>query len=128
MSDPFIAFLEKPTGDTFSQLRSAVVEAPEYDFYSNDLEEMEQLAAAKNFPAAADRWSVAMPSWLLSPRMHQLIGDAARQTGNKDLAAREDYLVKACLRGLTASGDGSEQRPYLVTHASDEYDVLGALG
>lgn len=127
MPDPFIAFLEKPAGETFSALRDAVIAAPEYDFYSNDLTELEALAARGDLDLVVERLPSAMPNWLLSPRAHQLFSRAAEQTGDADLAQRENYLMKACLRGLAESGDGTAQRPYLVTHVSDEYDLLAAL-
>ena len=127
MPDPLMAFLENPTGETFAQLRGVVVDAPDYDFYANDLDEMEHLVAEGQFDVAAGRLTLTMPNWLLSPRMHRLVGRAARESGDAELANRESYLVKACLRGLAQSGDGTAGRPYLVTHVSDEYDLLEAL-
>jgi hypothetical protein len=69
-----------------------------------------------------------MPNWLLSPRVHFLLSTAADKLGDADMARREQYLAKVCLRGLLASGNGSEELPYLITHLPDEYDVLDALG
>jgi hypothetical protein len=128
MPDLFSDFLANPSATTFLPLREAVIAAPEYDFYSDTLQELEDLVGAGNHAAATGMLPELMPNWLLSPRVHQLVGQAAAQLGDKDMAQREVYLAKACLQGLMQSGDGSEGRPYRVTHIDDEYEILNHLG
>lgn len=33
----------------------------------------------------------------------------------------------ACIEGILASGDGSQERPFVVTRTSDEHDVIDYL-
>lgn len=128
MADLFSEFLENPTGETFRALRNVLIEQPEFNFYSRDLAEVQALAEEEEFEDVILRAEEAMPDWLLSPSMHRYLAVAARAEGDSDRADQEEYLVKACRRGLLQSGDGSPQRPYLILHPADEYDVLAALG
>jgi hypothetical protein len=127
MADEFSDFLADPTGATFLRLRERLLDSPGYDFHSGALDELEELINGGQYDAVPDKISELMPGWLLSPRVHQLAGHAAQETGDPARAAREGYLAKACLRGLLQSGDGSRARPYRVTHVADEYDVLDYL-
>lgn len=127
MPDVFSAFIESPSGETFTQLRAAIVQMPEYRFDSTELDDLTELFEAAEYSAVAAQLSDLMPNWLLSPRVHDYVSHAARQTGNDELAESEHYMARACLRGLLDSGDGSRERPYLVTHITDEYDVLASL-
>src|SRR5262249_5277926 len=65
---------------------------------------------------------------LLSPQVHQTAWLAAEKLGDADRAKVERCVTRACLRGLVRSGDGSPDRPFPVTHISDEYDLLDHLG
>jgi hypothetical protein len=127
MPDLFSDFMATPSGDTFVPLRAAVTDAPEYDFHANDVEELDQLVNDEDYEEVSARMGALMPNWLLSPRVHRLLAYAAGQLGDTETAQREGYLARACLRGLLQSGDGTPERPYLVTHVADEYDVLDYL-
>jgi hypothetical protein len=128
MPDAFANFLDNPSGDTFLELRELVLEQPEYDFHSRSLADLQDLAATGQLAAVPDELSEAMPNWLLSPRIHLLVGQAAEQRGDAETAQRELFLAQACLKGLVESGDGSRARPYRITHVADEYDLLESLG
>jgi hypothetical protein len=128
MPDLFSTFLENPSGENFGRMREMVIAQPDYAFYSEDLDELEELNVNGEFGTILDKVSQLMPNWLLSPRAHQLIGSAAQESGDEETAKRERYMMNACLRGILESGDGSRGRPYPVTHTRDEYDVVAALG
>ena len=65
-----------------------------------------------------------MPIWSLSPRFHYLVGISALESGDTASAEREKQLSRACLLGLTTTGEGTEKQPFIVTYLSDEYDLL----
>ena len=46
--------------------------------------------------------------------------DAAKAKAEREAAAK-------CVEGVLATGDGSADKPYLVTRVSDEYDLLRHL-
>lgn len=128
MADPFADFLDNPSGDTFLELRALVIAQPEYDFHSASLAELEDLVATGQFEAVPEKLPELMPNWLLSPRLHRLVSQAAEQRGDTETAQRELALAQACLKGLLESGDGSPMRPYRITQVADEYDLLESLG
>jgi hypothetical protein len=128
MVEDLQAFLRESTPANFRRLRLAVLADPGYNGRSNQLNELGRLCSARQFAKARELAGSMMPCWLLSPRAHFLAGYAARETGDDDEAELAGLLMHACLRGILASGDGTPNRPYLVTHVSDEYDVIDALG
>ena len=127
MADAFSEFLQEPTEATFLRLRAVVLADPGYDFYSTAVDTLADLVAAEDYAAVLAELPALMPSWLLSPRVHLLVNQAAEKAGDAETARREMYVARACLRGLLRSGDGTKKRPYLVTHVADEYDLLDQL-
>jgi hypothetical protein len=128
MADAFDDFLDRPSTETFLRLRDNVLAAPGYDFYSDGLDELEDLAGADDHAGVLDALPTLMPNWLLSPRVHRLAGVAARQAGDEDRALTEESLARACMTGLLRSGAGTKEKPFRVLHVSDEYDAVEALG
>src|SRR5262245_66303882 len=124
MADAFSVFLADPSGENFVRLREAVLNRPDFDFYSLDLERLADAAQRGAYADVVGLFPAMLPNWLLSPQAHRLVSYAAKQLGDTEMAARERALGRACLRGLLGSGDGTKARPYLVTHIADEYDVL----
>jgi hypothetical protein len=128
VSDNLISdFLERTSGEAFTALRAALLDDAAFDFFSVEDDELASLVERGDNAAALAMLPGLMPNWLLSPNVHQMLADAARASGDETTAAREQYLARAALSGLLQSGDGSEARPYLVTHSSDEVDVVSAL-
>jgi hypothetical protein len=121
------AFQKEPNRENFVGLRAAVVAAPSYSPYSFDLDEIGDLAKKEQFAEVQTRLKAAMPNLLLSPRAHLLASRAAERLGDARTAEKERSLIAACFKGILSTGDGSREKPYLVTRVSDEYDVLGYL-
>lgn len=128
MRELFFAFLENPTPENFGAVRSEVVNDPKYDGYSRDLDQMDRAINEKRFTDVGPLFAAAQPNLLLSPGAHLLLSVAAREQGNAKVADAERFICFRCLDGITGSGDGTQQKPYLVLRTSDEYDVLAALG
>jgi len=61
---------------------------------------------------------------MLSPRAHQMPGFLNHKLGDEKAAQMEGMIGRACIEGLLATGDGTEQRPYIVLRTSDEHDVI----
>jgi hypothetical protein len=121
------AFLKEPTKESYLRLFEAVTSAPSYNPYSRDLDEATDLMSAKKHREAQEKLEKAMPNLLLSPRAHQFASIAAKGLGDDKKAESERDTAAACLKGILLTGDGSGERPYLVTRVSDEYDLLRHL-
>jgi len=123
----FEAFLKEPTKESYLRVFEAVASAPSYNPYSRDLDEATDLMKDKKHKEAQEKLEKAMPNLLLSPRAHQFASIAAKGLGDDKKAESERDAAAACLKGILLTGDGSADRPYLVTRVSDEYDLLRHL-
>jgi len=122
------AFIEKPNRENYLALHKKVVSHPDYNPYSRDLDEIEDLHEKGKFAEARKKIRESMPNLLLSPRAHLIAGMAAGKMNDDEAMRREGTFWIRCIDGILATGDGTEERPYLVTAVSDEYDVLRRLG
>ena len=123
----FAKFLEKPGRETYLAVFKAVTEAESYDPYSMELNGAWDLIKERKFKEAQEKLEKAMPNLLLSPRAHSMAAMAAEGLDDAAKAKAEREAAAKCLDGMLATGDGSPDKPYLVTRVSDEYDLLRHL-
>lgn len=128
MQELFVAFLQEPTPDSFRAIRDQVAKHPNYDGYSSDLSRMEDAYQQKRFADVKAEFGQAQPNLLLSPGAHLLLSLAMREEGNAEGSEMERFICFRCMDGIQLTGDGTQERPFLVLRTSDEYDVLSALG
>jgi hypothetical protein len=121
------AFVDCPSRKTYLAVRDAVLRAAPLPLAATDLAELEQLLEAGEARQVLDRLESMPPSKVLSPRVHLLAAEAAEAVGDISGGEIERFLFVLCLQGLLATGAGSRSNPYLVCHATDEYDLLEAL-
>lgn len=128
MADLFSAFLNKPGAETYLALRSAIMDMPEYDMYSNGLRTLSDMVQAKDFESVPEFTPQLMPNYLLSAPVHLLLSQAAEGRGDNDKAEMEATMARACAFALKSTGDGSKDAPYFPMQTSDEYFVCDMLG
>ena len=121
------AFVDQPSRKTYLAVRDAVLRAAPLPLQSTDLADLERLLESGQARQVLDRLDALPPSKVLSPRVHLLAAEAAEATGDVAGGEVERFLFVICLQGLLATGKGTRTDPYLVCHATDEYDVLEAL-
>ncbi len=127
MDDPFLVFLRDPTAENFLAVRQEVITHADYSFYSDGLDQLTELCEQQFYEEVPDHLRTMMPNWLLTPRVHMYAAMAADARGDTDEAELERLTAYACLQGIRASGDGTHQKPYLVTHSADEDDLMEFL-
>lgn len=127
MQRQLAAFVDEPSRQTYLAVRDAVLAASPLRIAAIDLTELERMLAEGSAPDVLDRLAAMPPSKVLSPRVHLLAAEAAEAAGDVAGGEVERFLFVLCLQGLLATGDGSAAEPYLVCHATDEYDLLEAL-
>ena len=131
MDDParqqFFALIQNPSRETYLPVWQAVTSSPEYDPSSDDVSEVQQLFEEGKYEEARAKAFAVMGKWLLSPRLHLLVSLAARKLGDEQAAQMENIIASACAEGILGTGDGTEEKPYLVTSTGDEYDILQYL-
>lgn len=128
MQENFVAFLTTPTAEKFRAIRDAIAKHPSYDGYSNDLRDMEDAFQQKRFADVKTAFAQAQPNLLLSPAAHLLLSMSLKEEGNEKGSEMERFICFRCVEGIQTTGDGTQEKPYLVLRTSDEYDVLSALG
>jgi hypothetical protein len=128
MRELFLAFLKEPTAENFRTVRDLVVNAPNYDGYGGGLDQMRDAYNQKRFDDLRTAFGEAQPNLLLSPEAHFLLSLAARELGDAEGAEFEKFVCFRCIDGIRTTGEGTQEKPYLVLRTSDEYDVLNALG
>lgn len=128
MERQLTAFVERPCRATFMAARSAVLSLAPVPMVATDFATLEQLLAQNEFQAVLDRIDALPASKILSPRVHYFAAEASEALGDFSAVELERSLFVLALQGLLATGDGTPGNPYIVCHASDEHDILAALG
>lgn len=121
-------FIESPERETWLELRQQVIASDAYQPYSDEFSTAEELLDLYELVDARAALEDTMPNLLLSPRAHRLLAEIESAGGDVPAAERERIIANACIEGILATGDGSEEHPWLVLRPSDEYDVLAHLG
>lgn len=127
------ALIEKPSKETYLAVRAAALRGTALSIAAGDFVDLERRleAAARREEAAADildRIDALPASKVLSPRVHLLAAEAADVLRDGERSELERFLFAVTLRGLLATGDGTEIAPYIVCHATDARDIAKALG
>ena len=128
MQRQLTAFVEHPDKTTFLAARDAVLRLSPLPLAAAELAELERMLERDEAQAVLDRIDALPPSKVLSPRVHFLAAEAAEILGDAAAVELERSLFVLTLQGLLATGDGSRGNPFVVCHASDEYDLVEVLG
>ncbi|MBW8884443.1 MAG: hypothetical protein JF612_06620 [Planctomycetia bacterium] len=128
MQRQLAAFVEQPCKATYLAARDAVLSQSPFPLMAAEMANLDFLLEHEEHQALLDRLDALPASKVLSPRIHFLAAEAAEALGYTSDIELERSLFVLTLQGLLATGDGTRANPYFVCHASDEHDVLAALG
>jgi hypothetical protein len=122
------AFVEQPSRSSYLAARDAVLAESPLPLTATDFAELDRLLDSEHYQTLLDRLDLLPPAKVLSPRVHFLAAEAAAALGLEADVELERSLFVLTLRGLFATGDGTPANPYVVCQATDEHDVVAALG
>lgn len=128
MRQLLLNLLKEPGRESYLALYAAVIAAPEYAPYSDELGTVAVLIEQQRYDDAREQLKRAAVNLLLSPRAHLLSAFLHSKAGDEASAERELALRDACRDGILATGEGTEALPYVVSRPSDEHDILEHLG
>jgi hypothetical protein len=114
-------FLANPTKETFLKCRELVINDPEYDPYSEDLENIQNLLNERKFEEVIQYVNVNI---LLSPRAHIYKYFAYKELGDEKGRSIEMTITQIIFECLEKTGDGTKEFPYMITRISDERDLV----
>ena len=126
-NEAFFALIKEPNAANYRALYTLITQSPEYVPYTTELQTLRALYQEKFYEDCLEKFKSMMPNWMLSPYAHQIACLAAKHLGNMQMAQMEMHIAQSCSDGLLASGDGSRERPFLVTHTEDERAALDRL-
>jgi hypothetical protein len=121
MTHSFLRFFVETTRVNFISTQNEVFEHPEYNPHSEDIAVLKDLIDRNDFTKAVE-WNNI--NTILSPRIHLLKHFALQELNRENDARSELILANKILKGISLTGDGSMEHPYIVTRVSDEYDML----
>jgi hypothetical protein len=124
MKEKFIDFMTSPGLETFLAVRESIVADAGYDPYSDDLEMLDNLFVAEEYEKIADHKDVNI---LLSPLAHLIKSVAYEKMEREEESQSEMYMWHTLVKSILLTGDGTMEKPYLVTRISDERDLLEHL-
>jgi len=129
IQDQLKRYIQERSPESYLKLREAIKASPEYVPYSGSYAEIARpMLEQGKYREVISYLQSMMPNWMLNPGIHKLLSFAYSKLGKNDAARSEYALASRLLEGILSTGDGSEERPYLVLHTTDEYDVLEHLG
>src|SRR3954468_12874420 len=128
MQRQLAAFVEQPCKATYLAARDAVLGHSPLPLMTAEMANLDLLLEHEEHQALLDRLDALPASKALSPRIHFLAAAAPAAMGNNGEIGLERSLFVLSRQGLLATGAGTRADPYVVCHASDEHDVLAALG
>lgn len=119
--DNVFEFLTDPTKETFLKCRELVINDPEYDPYSEDIENIQDLLNEGKFEEVIRYVNVNI---LLSPRAHIYKYFAYKELGDEKGGNIEVAIAQIIFECLEKTGDGTKDSPYIITRISDERDLI----
>lgn len=128
MHDGFAELLRQPTARRYKLLRSAFLESK---FASDPVLALAQLAhsfAEGEFEELPQQVDELMPHAFLSLRLHRIGGMLAIQQNDLARAELHRFAFDAICQAILLTGNGTRNRPWLVTHSSDASELLAARG
>ncbi|PXW09411.1 MULTISPECIES: DUF4919 domain-containing protein [Chryseobacterium] len=121
MYEKVFEFLTDPTKETFLKCRERVINDPEYDPYSEDIENIQDLLNKGKFEEVIRYNNVNI---LLSPRAHIYKYFAYKELGDEKGRSIEMTIAQLIFECLEKTGNGTEDSPYIITRISDERDLV----
>jgi len=120
-------FVNHPRPEDYVAALDELTTGPEYAPYAGHIEELERLFENGDYQAALDYATAKSATLVLSPTAHLMARMAAETLGDGEREDAERNQADLLLDCVLQSGDGSRDKPFLVSLVHDEYAVLTAL-
>ena len=120
--------LAPPQKDRYLALRQKLLENQWAAVAALDAKPLQELAQTKRYEELAERLRVQASVGLVTVHLHRFLSLALRETGREFLARTEYLLAHLARTWIQQTGDGSLERPYLVTCVRDEVELIEHMG
>lgn len=120
--------LPAPSRERYLEVRRKLLEGQAALVPAQDPRPLQELAHARRYEELAERLRSHMSTGLLSVHTHRLLSLALRETGREFLARTEYLLAHLARTWIQQTGDGTLERPWLVTCPRDGVELLEHMG
>jgi len=127
VEDKFAEFLSKGDGPSYIVVLEAIAANPNYAPYGGQTIEMEELLDSGKPEDAIAIFQKSYHTLIASPLAHYDYSIAAMRKGDEDQSKRSREIMNICVKGIMATGDGTEAKPYFISIPDDEYLILSVL-
>ena len=121
-------YLHAPSPEKFRLLQQTVAASPDYSPYGVSFGNAGKLFKEGKFAEAESVLKTVFWNYVLSPRLHLMLGIASDKQGNQMKARMGFGMANRCVEGILSTGTGHRDKPYRVLHVEEEYDVMDKLG
>ena len=127
MKKLFFKFIETLDQEDYLKVRTELINSPYYNPYSQEMNQIDSLIDEGKLKEARQVLSESFPNLLLSPGAHLTLSFLVKDSKDDKGAEMEAFLAVACCQGILGTGEGTQEKPYLIVRTSDEYDVIRFL-
>ena len=125
----FCAFTDAPEQqEQFLKAREEFVSLSTYHPYeTGDFHRFSDYVFQGSYESAVMLDTTIMYSWMLSPEYHLIRHHLYVMLDDHERAQHARWLAELLLQALLATGDGTEETPYLVSSLSDIYAIIETI-
>jgi hypothetical protein len=118
IADSMRALLQTPSLAHYQNVFDLLCASEHYQPESEDIDDMAALLDQNKCDRVIEYYNNANPNYVLDPRAALIVSSAHRKIGNTHMAEVYASNAKSVCDAIRTTGDGSAQRPFVVTHAS----------
>lgn len=121
-------FFDSPTIGEFEKLQQQVLESNDYDPSATQLQQTEISLATQSPTHALQALSELSDDYLICPRFHYVEARIREILGEVAEMRESIERLRACIRAIVETGDGSQESPFKITFLTDADDVVLSMG
>lgn len=122
-------FFEAPTAERFLELQQYAIEAADgYDFAASKLLALEAQLNTTSPSTLLEELKSLPEIFQICPRYHYVEARIRESLGEVKQMQDSIGKLRACLRAIVETGEGSQESPFVITFVSDQDDVVRSLG
>jgi len=120
-------FLDDRSVNTYLHFRAEYEMSEFFDPRRSDVEGVRELLAAQEYERVLNDDQVLLQN-IICPSMYKLRAFAHQQVGNELLAIEDMDMMSMLIVCIEGTGDGSQERPFLVLYPADQKEMLKTRG
>lgn len=117
--------LKEPTAENYLEALDELAQGEGYEPYRDHMETLRLGMMGQDYRKVLEHVSESASTLMLSPVAHHYAAKAATEIGDDERAGVEQVLLSVMMNAMLATGDGTRNRPYVISILADEPAVCG---